>query len=176
MERKVKYNYEFKLHCVEEVLNKNRSKGSVAQEQEISKTNLGRWINFYLKYGKEGLLSRKNQNYSSDFKLKVIRTIDQKCLSLSQACLFFNIPNDGIILAWQRQFKNHGAPGLVQKPKGKPISMTYKRAKKKSDKPLTREEELLLENESLRAQVAYLKKLQALIQAEEAEQNKRHKP
>ena len=54
--------------------------------------------------------------------------------------------------------------------------MTYKRAKKKSDKPLTREEELLLENESLRMQVDYLKKLQALIQAEEARQNKKRKP
>ncbi len=176
MERKVKYNYEFKLQCVEEVLNKHRSKGSVAIENGISPTHLGRWLNFYLKYGKEGLLSRKNRTYDSAFKLKVLLAIEKKCLSLSQACLLFNIPNDGIILAWQRQFKNYGTPGLTQKPRGRPISMTYKRAKKKSEKPLTREEELLLENESLRAQVAYLKKLQALIQAEEAEQNKRHKP
>jgi transposase len=38
--------------------------------------------------------------------------------------------------------------------------------------PLTREQELLLELESLRAENALLKKLQALIQAEE-EANKR---
>ena len=44
----------------------------------------------------------------------------------------------------------------------------YKRKKRKSDKPLTREEELLLENEKLRCENALLKKLQALIQAEEA--------
>jgi transposase len=43
----------------------------------------------------------------------------------------------------------------------------YKRKKRKTDKPLTREEELLLENESLRCELEYLKKLQALIQAEE---------
>jgi transposase len=51
--------------------------------------------------------------------------------------------------------------------------MEFKRAKKKSNKPLTREEELLLENESLRAELDLLKKLQALIQQE---QNKKHKP
>jgi transposase len=44
---------------------------------------------------------------------------------------------------------------------------TNKRKKRKSDKPLTREEELLLENEALRCENELLKKLQALIQAEE---------
>ncbi len=39
--------------------------------------------------------------------------------------------------------------------------------KRKSEKPLTKEEELLLENEKLRCENDYLKKLQALILAEE---------
>ena len=39
----------------------------------------------------------------------------------------------------------------------------FKRKKRKSDKPLSREEELLLENESLRCENDLLKKLQALI-------------
>jgi transposase len=43
----------------------------------------------------------------------------------------------------------------------------FKRKKRKSDKALTREEELLIENERLRCENALLKKLQALIQAEE---------
>jgi transposase len=42
-----------------------------------------------------------------------------------------------------------------------------KRKKRKSDKPLTREEDLLLEIEALRCENELLKKLQALIQAEE---------
>ena len=58
--------------------------------------------------------------------------------------------------------------GLKPKPKVRAKSMdNFKRKKRKSDKPLTREEELLLENESLRCELEYLKKLQALIQAEE---------
>lgn len=41
----------------------------------------------------------------------------------------------------------------------------YKRKKRKSDKPLTREEELLKEIERLRCEHDLLKKLQALTQA-----------
>lgn len=43
--------------------------------------------------------------------------------------------------------------------------------KRKSDKVLTREEELLLENERLRAEIDYLKKLDALALA-----SKKQKP
>ncbi|WP_281310389.1 hypothetical protein [Flavobacterium flavigenum] len=50
----------------------------------------------------------------------------------------------------------------------------FKRKKRKSDKPLSREEELLLEIEALRCENDLLKKLQALIQAEEAA--KKRKP
>lgn len=176
MERKVKYTYKFKLHCVEEVLKKDRSMESVSNEKVISQTNLRRWVGFYRKYGNKGLLPRKNERYSPDFKFKVLHTIDKKSLSLSEACLFFNIPNDSVIVNWQKQFKEQGLSGLEDKPKGRPRSMNYKRAKKKPAKPLTREEELILENESLRMQVDYLKKLQALIQIEEAKQNKKRKP
>jgi len=95
---------------------------------------------------------------------------------LSEACLEFNIPSYFTIIKWQQQFDKHGVGGLSDKPKGRPKIMTYKRVKKKSDKSLTREGELLLEIESLRAENALLKKLQALIQAEEAEQNKKLKP
>lgn len=123
-----------------------------------------------------GLEPREYQSYSAAFKLKVLRTIQRKSLSLSEACLSFNIPNASVIVSWQKRFEKLDYPGLEDKPKGRPKSMAYKRAKKKTDKPLTREEELLLENESLRAQVDYLKKLQALIQAEKAVQNKKRKP
>lgn len=89
--------------------------------------------------------------------------------------LKFNIPDTAIILKWKRDFTNFGVQSLEPKPKGRPKSMSdFKRKKRKSDKPLTREEELLLENERLRCENALLKKLQALIQAEE--QAKKRKP
>jgi transposase len=176
MERKVKYNYEFKLRCVYEVLQKNRSVKSVSIAEGIALSQLKRWISLYNKQGNKGLVPRQNQFYTIDFKIKVLDSISNKFLSLNEACLEFNIPSLSIIINWQQRFDQYGIEGLLDKPRGRPKSMTYKRAKKKSNKPLTREEELLLEIESLRAENALLKKLQALIQAEEAEQNKKRKP
>ncbi|WP_396182986.1 hypothetical protein [Flavobacterium sp.] len=78
----------------------------------------------------------------------------------------FNISDVAIVVKWKKDFTNFIIDGLRPKPKGRPISMSdYKRKKRKSDKPLTREEELLKENERLRCENELLKKLQALTQA-----------
>ena len=169
MERKVKYDYTFKLECVELVLKKHYSNVYVSKLKGPNESDIRRWVKFYKTYGKIGLLPSKNQSYSIDFKLKVLKKIKAKSLSISEACLEFNIPTKSTIFKWQKDFTTFGIAGLQPKPKGRPKSMSdYKRKKRKTDKPLTREEELLLENERLRCENALLKKLQALIQAEEA--------
>ena len=166
MERKVKYDYTFKLECVELVLKKHYSDRYVSKLKQISRWNVRKWVSFYKVYGEVGLLSRKNQSYSVEFKLKVLKTIEKKSLSLFATCIKFNIPDVAIIVKWKKDFANFGVEGLQPKQKGRPTSMSdYKRKKNKSDKPLTREEELLKENERLRCENELLKKLQALIQA-----------
>lgn len=172
MGRKVKYTYEFKLRCVKQVLINHQTVEDVSKLYGCHHTTLHDWIRFYEKYGKKALLPRETKVYSIPFKLKVLGAIDKDSLSLSQACLEFNISTKSVIMKWQRNYKKDGILGLNNKPRGKPKSMEFKRTKKKSNKPLTREEELLLENESLRAELDLLKKLQALIQQE---QNKKHK-
>jgi transposase len=168
MERKVKYDYAFKLECVELVLKHYYSIRSVSNQKGPCESNIRKWVLLYTTYGEIGLLSRKNQDYSVDFKLQVLKSIDKEDLSLSETRLKFNISSDSIIIKWQKDFTTFGIEGLQPKKRGRPKSMSkFKRKQRKSDKPLTREEELLLENESLRCQLDILKKLQALIQAEE---------
>ena len=169
MERKVKYVYAFKLECVELVLKKHYSHRYVSNLKGVEESNIRKWICFYKAHGEEGLMPRKNQIYSVDFKLKVINAIQKESLTLRGASIKFNIRDFAIITKWQKDFITFGIDGLHPKLKGRPKSMSdYKRKKRKTDKPLTREEELLLENEALRCELAFLKKLQALIQAEEA--------
>lgn len=166
MERKVKYDYTFKLECVELVLKKHYSDGYVSKLKQIPRWNIRKWVSFYKTYGEIGLLPRINQSYSAEFKLKVLKTIEMESLSLMETGIRFNIPNISIISKWKKDFANFGIEALQPKPKGRPIPMSdYKRKKRKSDKPLTREEELLKENERLRCENELLKKLQALIQA-----------
>jgi len=150
------------------VLKKHYSNNHVSKLTGINVSSIRKWVNFYQCYGKAGLLPRKNRSYTLGFKLKILKTIEQENLSLRETSLKFNIPDTAIILKWKRDFSNFGVQGLAPKPKGRPKSMSdFKRKKRTSDKPLTREEELLLENERLRCENALLKKLQALIQAEE---------
>ena len=164
MERKVKYDYAFKLECVELVLKKHYSAGYVSKLKQTARWNIRKWVSFYKTYGEFGLLPRKNQNYSAEFKLKVLKSMQKESLSLIQAGIRFNIPDISIVLKWKKDFANFGLEGLQPKQRGRP-AMSDKGRKRKSEKLLTREEELLKENERLRCENELLKKLQALIQA-----------
>jgi transposase len=168
MERKVRYDAAFKLECVKLVLEKHYSCNYVSKQKGLNESNIRKWVGFYKQYGSIGLLPRKNQSYSVAFKLKVLKAIDKDLMSLRESSIKFNIPDTGIIVKWRKDFANFGLKGLEPKTRGRLTSMdTNKRKKRKSDKPLTREEELLLEIEALRCENELLKKLQALIQAEE---------
>lgn len=48
--------------------------------------------------------------------------MEEKSLSLGETYLFFNIPNDGVIINWQGKFKAQGFTGLQYKPEGRPKS------------------------------------------------------
>lgn len=176
MLRKVKYEYSLKIFCIEEILKKHRSIRSVSRSIGVSESQLLRWVNLYKIKGKAGLLPRRNVYYTSEFKFIVLKSIKEKRLSLRRACDKFDIPSTSQIRTWQKKYAQSGLLGLENKPKGRPPNMPFKRAKKKSDKPLTREEQLLKENELLRAENALLKKLQALIQGEEEEEKEKRKP
>jgi transposase len=161
-----KYDYEFRLQCVEAVLKGRRSVRTVAKEQGIEHSNLRLWLGFYESYGKPGLVPRMKRRYDASFKLTVLKTITQEFLSLREACVRFNIPSESVIINWRKAYESEGSSGLIAKPKGRPPKMKppIKRKAKKSVQPLTREEELLIENEYLRAENELLKKLQALAQ------------
>lgn len=158
-----KYSLEFKVSCVKKIKKNNLSIHSVAQEVGLDATVVRKWKRFYDLYGIEGLQRRSNRRYDVKFKLRVLETIKAQDLSLKQAAARFNIAAESSITNWRSAYEKSGILGLQNKPKGRPAIMSdYQRKKKKSGKPLTREEELLLENERLRAEIDFLKKLDAL--------------
>jgi len=166
MYKRTKYNYEFRLQCVEAVLKENRTIKDVAKEKGFEHSNLRLWVGFYQQYGKSGLEPRVKRDYDADFKHQVLETIDKEFLSLRLACVRFNIPSESVIISWRKAYELKGYLGLIPQPKGRPKNMKLpiKRKPRQSAKPLTREEELLLENEYLKAENELLKKLQALVQ------------
>lgn len=167
MSRKPKYSISFKLMSVEKVLNSRCSLLNVCDELDIEKSTLRQWVKIYELYGVTGLNPRiGNTKYTYSFKLKVIRSIEKNGLSFREASIQFNIPSNSTVRRWYSNYQNNGIKGLKTESRGRrPNIMKNKPIKKSFKKPLTREEELLLENESLKAELALLKKLQALAQA-----------
>ena len=98
MERKVKYDYAFKLECVELVLKKHHSIGYVSKLRGLNESNIRKWVGFYKTYGQVELLPRINQSYSIDFKLLVLKTIKKESLSLRASFLRFNISDVAIVV------------------------------------------------------------------------------
>jgi transposase len=173
MLKRKKYDYAFRLQCVEAALSGKDSIKGIAKKNGFNESNLRLWIGFYEHYGKAGLMSRVNRRYDLSFKLEVFAAIDNEHLTLRSACVRFNIASESIIINWQKAYKLNGLQGLLPKVKGRPKmeKLPIKRKARKTTKPLTREEELLKENEYLKAENELLKKLHALVQT-----NKKQKP
>jgi transposase len=171
MSRKVKFDIAFKLECIQQVVKEGKSDYAVSKSKGISDSLLYRWLSLYEKNGEGALAPRRNRSYAVSFKLKVLQTIERKNLSLSEAQGMFDIPSASVIVKWKKDFITFGISGLEEKPRGLPKRMNHKREAPKV--PLTRLEELELEVERLRCENAFLKKLRALIQAEERENQKR---
>jgi transposase len=160
-----KYDYEFRLRCVESVLKGRGSVKSISTENGIRHSNLRLWLSFYEAYGEAGLKARAYRHYDLSFKLTVLKAIEKERLSLREACARFDVASESVIINWRRDYESKGSSGLIPKPKGRPPTMKQpiKRKKKAPNRPLTWEEELLKENEYLRAENELLKKLQALV-------------
>jgi transposase-like protein len=125
------------------------------------------WVDTYKCHGPQGLKKAYSQ-YTTEFKLSVLKAISSGDFSVRHACAHFNIPAQSTILTWQRLYNEGGIDALNSRPRGRPKRMsTPTKPYQPSNKPVEEltPEELLLEVQYRRAEVAYLKKLDALIQA-----------
>jgi transposase len=104
MYKRNKYDYAFRLRCVETVLKGKHSVRSLAKARGIEYSNLRLWIGFYEQYGKAGLKPKVKRHYYTSFKLEVLSAIDKELLSLRSACVRFNIPSESVIISWQKAY------------------------------------------------------------------------
>ena len=107
-------------------------------------------------------MSKKHKaTYSVQFKLDVLRFIERTGSSETVTALQFGMTNPALISQWKKSFREGGAE-VLEKPKGRSsMSSTPKhnKEKKKEENGMTREQKLERENELLRLEVEYLKKL-----------------
>lgn len=114
-----------------------------------------------------------NKKYTGEFKQKVIETMRKEKLSYKEVAQQFGISGHDRIQRWERIYLEEGPEGLYVERRGRAsaASGTQKGRKPKLDKKV--EEDLIAENQRLRAEVDYLKKLNALVLQEERRDKRR---
>jgi transposase len=160
-----KYSKEFKLMVVKDYLEGSLGYRSLAHKHGIkSKSQIERWVKIFEKFGEKGLLKKKhNESYSVQFKLDVLSFMTRTGSSETEAALHFGLTNPPILASWKKTFTEGGIEGL-ERPKGRPFMSDKakdRKNKRTEEKEMTYEQKLERENELLRLEVEYLKKLRA---------------
>lgn len=172
-----KYDKKLKIEVAQVYLSGRVGARTLAAQYGLDHGTVRQWADRYRKHGEAGL-SKKFGSYSAEFKLSVLRQMQQEDLSCRQAAALFDVRGGhGVISTWERLYDEGGLDALRSKPRGRPKMMKVP----KPPQPVLEQnedtrtlEQLRQENEFLRAEVAYLKKLKALVQAKkQAAQKKR---
>lgn len=110
-----------------------------------------------------------NKRYTPKFKQLVIETMQKEELGYNETARHFGINSHDRIREWERIYLEEGPEGFLYERRGrKSIGRPPKNLKPEV------EEDLIAEVQRLRAENAYLKKLNALV-LEEERQSKRRK-
>ena len=121
-------------------------------------------------------MAKKGQeykNYSAEYKLNVIMAMQEHRLGYVETARKYDIPNYRVIQRWERIFLEEGVEGLMKERRGRACaaSGTKKGRPPKLDSKV--EEDLIAENQRLRMEIEYLKKLDALVREREERENAR---
>ena len=167
-----KYSSEFKLEVVKFYIEGNHGYKYTAEHFNIPTfSNVRKWVRKYKEHGIKGLEKNTNTSYSGDFKQNVIEYMHTNHLSLQEAAFHFNLANHSIVGKWERIYYEEGPQALYKKRRGQCKNMNSKPRRKKLSKEI--EEDLIAENQRLRMENEYLKKLNALVQERINRENKK---
>lgn len=173
-----KYDKWFKLQIVQQYLRGDTSLREVACQHRLDYSMVRRWTESYRQHGALGLI-KTYRHYSAEFKREVLERMWWDGLSRRQTAALFDIRAIGAIGRWERQYHSGGLNALAPKRKGRRPMAQKPPPPPPVDPPDDERsrEELLEELAYLRAENAYLKKLDALIQEKRtATRGKKRKP
>ena len=126
-----------------------------------------------------GKTGRKNKKYSTEFKISVIMDKQEHQLGYKETVRKYWEKSKGYedryrgtVKRWERIFKEDGVEGLMEgkRKKAEKASPTEKVKLPRTDKEIA---EMAAENQRLRMEIEYIKKLSALVLADEQRNGKR---
>lgn len=160
-----KYKTKFKLEVVQSFLAGEGGAKLLARRWSMPEEKIRSWVSHYRLHGIDGLRPKRSA-YSVQFKLQVLSHQDREQLSSRQVAAIYDIRNPNQVVLWRRNLHKSGVAALGSRKQGRP-SMKPERRNPAPSKMATTDSAQTLreENERLRAEVAYLKKWQALIRS-----------
>ena len=124
----------------------------------------------------------KNKVYGEEFKIGVIMDMREHRLGYRETVRKYWDVSYGQeqnyykqVQRWERIYLEEGAEGLMKERRGKTCSTSGARRGRPPKLEKKVEEDLIAENQRLRMEIEYLKKLSALVLAEEQENGKKQK-
>ncbi len=97
-----KYTEQAKLAAVLDYRSGKAGLRNVADRHGVDFSTLRQWVMGYEIHGVAALKEKKPRRYSSEFKLTVLKRMNEERLSLRQTAALFDIRQFGIIGLWQR--------------------------------------------------------------------------
>ncbi|WP_419153047.1 IS3 family transposase [Streptococcus oralis] len=152
----MKLSYEDKVQ-IYELRKQGYSLEKLSNKFGINNSNLRYMIKWIDRYGIEFVKKGKNRYYSPDLKQEMINKVLHEGWTKDRVSLEYGLPSRTILLNWLAQYRKNGWYTIVAKIRGRVPKMGHKR--KKTWEEMTELERLQEENERLRTEVAYPKKV-----------------
>lgn len=168
----VKFSPEEKVNVVRKYLDGSDGVKRLAKSIKVHPSVIQQWVKRYKAVG-EKAFEKRYTSYSLQYKLDVLNYMDKQGTSIRETAAIFNIPSYETVRRWKEAYDLNGVDSLLTKKRGRP-AMANKNIRPKLNHTVVEGsiEALQEENERLRMENDYLKKLNALIQKKTKLQNK----
>lgn len=170
-----KYDISFKLKVVESFLAGDGGAKLLARRWSVPEEKVRTWVSHYRQHGIAALQPKRGA-YTADFKLQVLRHQDRDQLSSRQVAAIYDIRNPNQVVVWRRVLDGGGVAALEGKRRTPPMKPRKPSSRPPDPDSAGSNRALREEVERLRAEVAYLKKLEALVRANRQHARKERKP